>query len=239
MLQGVLLAPPAHRFSFGERHVHHPADRVRHCLGIFRRAGDATAALRHEAICAWARERGLGTHLDGARLFNAVVASGIAAADWAQHFDTVSICFSKGLGAPVGSALLGTREQIRKARRHRKVLGGGMRQAGILAAAAHYALEHHVERLADDHAMARRLGEAISALDGLSLTSGDVATNMVIFQVAPELGTAAEFAARLDAEGARMLAIGPREIRAVTHLDLPPEADRRAAEILAGVVQAS
>ncbi len=102
-------------------------------------------------ICRWAHDSDLATHLDGARLFNAVVATGISARDWSQHFDTVSVCFSKGLGAPVGSALAGPKELIAKARRARKLFGGGMRQAGVIAAAALYALEHHVERLADDH----------------------------------------------------------------------------------------
>src|SRR3954471_9638572 len=109
-----------------------------------------------EAICTWAHENELKTHLDGARLFNAVVATGIAARDWAQHFDTVSVCFSKGLGAPVGSALAGPRNLIKQARRARKLFGGGMRQAGVLAAAALYAIDHHVERLADDHAHAKK-----------------------------------------------------------------------------------
>src|SRR6202000_2319058 len=101
-----------------------------------------------ERICQWGHANGLLTHLDGARLFNAVVATGISAAQWAQHFDTVSVCFSKGLGAPVGSAIVGTKALMAKAHRARKLFGGGMRQAGIIAAGALYALEHHIERLA-------------------------------------------------------------------------------------------
>ena len=112
-------------------------------------------------ICRWAHEQGLATHLDGARLFNAVVATGISARDWSQHFDTVSVCFSKGLRRPIGSALAGPKDLIAKARRARKLFGGGMRQAGIIAAAALYALEHHVERLADDHAHAKILADAV------------------------------------------------------------------------------
>ncbi|HZT81959.1 MAG TPA: GntG family PLP-dependent aldolase, partial [Gemmataceae bacterium] len=104
-----------------------------------------------QAISAWARRAGLATHLDGARLWNAVVATGVPAQEWARHFDSVSVCFSKGLGAPVGSALAGPRDFVAKARRTRKLFGGGMRQAGVLAAAALYALDHHVERLAEDH----------------------------------------------------------------------------------------
>ena len=147
-------------------------------------------------MCRWAHEHGLATHLDGARLFNAVVATGTSAADWAKHFDTVSICFSKGLGAPIGSAIVGSHEIMRPARRHRKVFGGGMRQAGIIAAAALYALDHNIPRLADDHANARRLAELIREIDGLSLTPPEIDSNIVIFSVDPALGTADEFAER-------------------------------------------
>ena len=143
-------------------------------------------------ICGWAAENGLARHLDGARLFNAVVATGIPAADWASHFDTVSVCFSKGLGAPVGSALCGPADLIRQARRHRKALGGGMRQAGIIAAGALYALEHHIDRLAEDHDNARILADAIRETPGLTLDPDIVDTNIVIFEVDPELGTAAD-----------------------------------------------
>ena len=183
-------------------------------------------------ICGWAAENGLARHLDGARLFNAVVASGISAADWAAHFDTVSVCFSKGLGAPVGSALCGPADLIRQARRHRKALGGGMRQAGIIAAGALYALEHHIERLAEDHANARILAEAVRATPGLKLDPEVVDTNIVIFEVDPELGTAAAFCARLRDEGVWMNAIAPQRIRAVTHLDVSREAGRTRGQVL-------
>jgi len=183
-------------------------------------------------ICAWAKENGLRRHLDGARLFNAVVASGIAARDWAQNFDTISVCFSKGLGAPVGSALCGPAELIKDARRHRKPFGGGMRQAGIIAAGALYALEHHVDRLADDHAMAQRMAEAIESVDGLTVATPDVPTNMVYFDVEERLGTAPAFASRLDQAGIRMLALSMTQIRAVTHIDLDVDAAERAGVIL-------
>ena len=130
-------------------------------------------------IARWAREHNLAMHLDGARLMNAVVATGHPAREWAQHFDTVSICFSKGLGAPVGSALAGSADAIRRARRLRKLFGGGMRQAGILAAAALYALEHHVDRLSEDHANARVLADAFAGTEGFALESGPVETNLV------------------------------------------------------------
>src|SRR5262249_14937915 len=153
----------------------------------------------------------------------AVVATGIPASDWAGHFDTVSICFSKGLGAPVGSALCGPADLIRRARRLRKPLGGGMRQAGIIAAGALYALENNVERLAEDHAHARLIAEAIRKAPGLSLDPEFVDTNIVFFKVDEELGTAAAFCARLRDEGVHMMALGPQRIRAVTHLDVSRE----------------
>jgi threonine aldolase len=183
-------------------------------------------------ICGWAADNGLARHLDGARLFNAVVATGISASDWAGHFDTVSVCFSKGLGAPVGSAICGPTDLIRQARRLRKALGGGMRQAGIIAAGALYALEHHIERLVEDHRSARLLADAIRETPGLKLNPDLVETNIVIFDVAPELGTAAAFTARLRDRGVLMNATAPQRIRAVTHLDVSREQVQRAAEVL-------
>ncbi len=190
------------------------------------------------AICQWAESRGLRRHLDGARLFNAAVATGIPAADWAQHFDTVSVCFSKGLGAPVGSALAGTGELIQLARRHRKVFGGGMRQAGIIAAGALYALEHHVDRLADDHASARILASAVRQCEGLTLQPEQIDTNIVIFRVDPALGTAAALVEALRQQGVLVLATSPEKIRAVTHLDVDERQVRRAGTILQQIVQA-
>jgi threonine aldolase len=183
-------------------------------------------------ICRWAREHGLRTHLDGARLFNAVIASGIAADQWAQHFDTISVCFSKGLGAPVGSALVGTRELIAEARRHRKLFGGGMRQAGIIAAGALYALQHHRERLAEDHEHARVIAQAVRESKGLALSPDTIDSNMVIFEVDTSLGTAAQFTATLKAHGVWMLAVSPTLVRAVTHLDVSRDEALAAAQII-------
>jgi threonine aldolase len=183
-------------------------------------------------ICAWAESHGLRRHLDGARLFNASVATGIPPADWSRHFDTVSVCFSKGLGAPVGSALAGPRELIHLARRHRKVFGGGMRQAGIIAAGALYALEHHIDRLADDHATARILADAVRQCAGLRLDPEQVDTNMVIFRVDPALGTAADMVGALRERGVLVLATSPVKIRAVTHLDVDEAQVRRAGQII-------
>ncbi len=185
-----------------------------------------------EAICHWAHTHGLKTHLDGARLLNAVVATGIDASRWAQHFDTVTICFSKALGAPVGSALAGPSDLMREALRKRKVLGGGMRQAGVLAAAALYALDHHVNRLAEDHANAQRLAEGIRKIPQLQLDPDQVDTNMVFFNVDPAWGTAAQLSAVLGQQGLLMLPTGPQTLRAVTHLDVDHHAVTRALHLL-------
>ena len=170
---------------------------------------------------ALARERGLNTHLDGARVFNAAVASaaegqGVLARlrEIADHFDSLSVCFSKGLGAPVGSALCGSQELINRARRIRKMAGGGLRQAGLLAACALHALDHHVDRLADDHANARRLAEGLSGMEGLTVKSAE--TNIVFVDVADGRGPAL-----LDfLKANRVLATGLIGLRFVTHLDV-------------------
>jgi threonine aldolase len=183
------------------------------------------------AVRAWAGKHSLAMHLDGARLWNAIVATGVPAATWAAEFDTVSVCFSKGLGAPVGSALVGPRELIVVGRRIRKLFGGGMRQAGVLAAAALYALEHHVDRLAEDHRNARTIAEAVASTPGLRL-QGEVQTNLVFFEVDRALGTAAEMVTRLAGQGVAVLATAPQTIRAVTHLDVSAaQAERAAAAI--------
>jgi threonine aldolase len=184
-------------------------------------------------IARWAREHNLSIHCDGARLMNAVVASGHSASEWAQHFDTVSICFSKGLGAPVGSALVGSAQAIRRARRLRKLFGGGMRQAGILAAGALYALENHVDRLREDHANAKLLADAFAATEGFALESGQVETNLVWVTVDPSVGTAAEVVTYLRSRNILMAAIGSQIIRACTHLDI----SREETEYAAGVIR--
>jgi threonine aldolase len=192
-----------------------------------------------EEICRWARASGLRTHLDGARLYNASLATGIEPTRWAEHFDTVSVCFSKGLGAPAGSALCGPKDLIAEALRHRKVLGGGMRQAGVLAAAALYALEHHVERLAEDHANARRLAQGIRQIENVRLVSEQVDTNMIFFRVDPAWGTADQFSEKLKQRGLLMLATSPTNIRAVTHLDVDSADVDQAVEIINRVADKS
>ena len=186
------------------------------------------------SVLAAAAEHGLRTHLDGARLLNAVVASGVPASTWAGAFDTAWIDFSKGLGAPVGAALAGSAELIEEAFRLKHRLGGAMRQAGIVAAAGLYALEHHVERLAEDHARARRLAEGLAALPGVEIDAATVETNIVIFGVAD----APAFADALDARGVRIGAIGPRRLRAVTHLDVGDDGIERALDAARDVLGA-
>lgn len=181
---------------------------------------------------ALARRHGLACHLDGARLFNAAVASGVAVAEIARPFDSVSVCFSKGLGAPVGSALCGSREFIARARRTRKMLGGGMRQVGVLAAAALHALDHHVDRLADDHANARRLAAGLGRIDGLRVI--DSPTNIVFAEVAGGRGTA--LLARLQQRG--VLATGLIGLRFVTHLDVDAAGIDRAVAAVADFMSA-
>lgn len=179
-----------------------------------------------EALSRWARERGLAVHLDGARLFNAVVASGVAARRWAACADTVSICLSKGLGAPVGTCLVGDAEAINRARWVRKRLGGGMRQAGILAAAGIHALERHVDRLADDHAVAKEIATGLSALEGIEVDVEKVETNIVLVRVVAPGLTAPDLVRAAEENGVRSFDSSPTVIRLVTHLDVPRDAGR-------------
>jgi threonine aldolase len=180
------------------------------------------------AVAAFAREHGLGLHLDGARLWNAHVATGTPLAELAAPFDTVSVCLSKGLGAPVGSVLVSSAARIAEARVWRKRYGAGMRQAGIIAAAGLYALQHHVSRLADDHARARRLAEALGA------DPAAVPTNIVVLDVADAAGVAVKAAA----DGVLVSALGPRFLRLVTHLDVDDDGLDRAIEVLRPLVAA-
>ena len=160
--------------------------------------------------------QGLRLHLDGARFWNACIATGIPEAEYAAPFDTVSVCFSKGLGAPVGSALVGSRDLIQRARRFRKMFGGGMRQAGILAAGALYAVHHHRDRLAEDHANAQRLAAGLQQIEGIVINLADVQTNLVYFKTTEV--PAAALAAKLSEMGVGILSTGPHKLRAVTNL---------------------
>lgn len=172
------------------------------------------------AIRAVADDCGLRMHLDGARLMNACVATGLSPTTYADYFDTVSMCFSKGLGAPVGSIVAGTKETIRRVHRFRKMFGGGMRQSGLLAAAAIYALDNHVDRLAEDHANAKRLALSIANMTGVRVDLNSVQTNIVYFDLLEGVGTAKWLCDVLREQGVWMMAIGQQRIRAVTHLDV-------------------
>jgi len=207
------------RAALRPRNLHFPPTKLVCVENTHNRGGGAVWPLAQTAeVADAARQAALALHLDGARLWNASVATGVPEREYARHFDSVSVCFSKGLGAPVGSALAGTAAFIARARRFRKMFGGGMRQAGLLAAAALYALEHHRDRLAEDHAHARRLAEGLAALPGIVLDPATVETNLVLFRVTAM--PAPDLAARLQEAGVHVLASGPDTIRAVMHLDV-------------------
>ncbi len=183
------------------------------------RAGGAVVPLEAlRALADAAHAHGARLHLDGARLWNASVATGIPVREWAATVDSLMMCFSKGLGAPVGSILVGDGALIRRARRTRKRWGGGMRQVGILAAACLHALDHHIERLVDDHRRARALAEGLARLSGLSVVSPD--TNIVFLEIEERSVDLDAVMARLESRGVRMARYGPRRLRAVTHLDV-------------------
>jgi threonine aldolase len=184
-----------------------------------------------------ARKLGVALHLDGARLLNAAVATGVPAAQLAAPFDTATLCFSKGLGAPVGSVIAGSHDLILRAHRYRKMLGGGMRQAGILAAGALHALSHHVARLAEDHANARVLAEGIADLPGVHVDVARVQTNIVLVELSAERPSAAQVVAALEARDVLALAFGPRRIRLVTHLDVDRAACTRAVHAIGAVLK--
>ena len=185
-----------------------------------------------DGLRALSNERGIPLHIDGARIFNAVVASGIAPAEWGRRCDSLSFCLSKGLGCPVGSMLMGTREFIKRARRLRQIYGGGWRQAGILAAAGLHALDHHVERMAEDHANAKWFAERVSAMQGVELVYADTQTNLVFLDVAPS-GLAAEtISQRLRERGVALAMRGGTTFRAVTHLDVTRADVEQAARAL-------
>lgn len=183
-----------------------------------------------EQVAATAREHGIPMHLDGARLLNAVVATEVPARRWAELFESVSICFSKGLGAPVGSVLCGSRAFITKAHRYRKILGGGMRQAGIIAAGALFALQHHIDDLRLDHERAQTLASALAEYGSVMLEPSDVHTNIVIFGIDSDFASAEEIERRLAAAGVLAFAVSSHQVRLVTHRDLTDENMGRALD---------
>jgi len=198
------------------RDIHYPRTSLVCLENTHNRGGGKVWPIEQIAeVTAAARDVGAKTHLDGARLWNASVASGIAEADYASHVESVAVCFSKGLGAPVGSAIAGDAEFVALAKRFRKMLGGGMRQAGVIAAGAIYGLEHNRDRLAEDHANAKRLAEGLAQIDGIEVDPAMIETNLVYFNVP---GRAAQLSAGLEAEGVLLLGDGS-SCRAVPNLE--------------------
>jgi threonine aldolase len=197
---------------------------------VVREAGSYYTSKQVATVSDWARSKGLKMHLDGARLFNALAETGDKPSDYGKYFDTISICLSKGLGAPVGSVLLCSKELEYKARRMRKVFGGGMRQAGFIAAAGSYAIDNHINRLKEDHIRARKLAEVIKGLKWVeSLMPVD--TNIVIFRISERL-TPDTVLKGLAAQGVRAVKFTAREIRMVTHLDFDDEKLNHTIEVL-------
>ncbi|QNH63553.1 threonine aldolase family protein [Hymenobacter sediminicola] len=211
--------------------VHYPTTSLISLENTHNRGGGSCYELTElEAIAEVSQRHRIPLHLDGARIFNALVATGQQATEYGRLFDTISVCLSKGLGAPVGSVLLGSQAFIQKTKRIRKVMGGGMRQAGYLAAAGLYALEHNVERLRDDHRRARQLGTSLQAQPYVAEVL-PVETNLVIFRLRPDM-PAEKFLAYLEQEGIRASSFGPQMIRFVTHLDIDDTMLQRVESVL-------
>lgn len=225
--------PEMVRAAIRTDNIHNPISRLVVLENTSNKGGGTFYSLPEiAAIAAVCQENGLSFHLDGARVFNALTETGEAPQQYGKYFDSISLCLSKGLGAPVGSVLLGSREFIRKCRRIRKAMGGGMRQAGYLAAAGIYALDHQVQRLAEDHRRARQLEAALLTCPFVESVL-PVATNIVIFTLVADL-TTTRFLETLRAKGILALDFGPRQIRLVTHLDFTAE----MADYTIGVLQA-
>jgi threonine aldolase len=214
-------------------HMLYPATTLVEIENTHNRSGGIVFPQQEAAtICEAAAAHGIATYLDGARLWNAAVASGLTPAQCAAPFDLVSVAFSKGLGAPAGSLLAGSKEAIQRCVRCRRTLGGAMRQVGLLAAAALYALDHNMQRLAEDHANARTIAESIAASKGIRLDLATVQTNIIVFHMAPSAPSAADFAVRARERGLLVSIFGPRTIRVVTHLDVTRQQCERAAQLM-------
>ena len=219
-------------------HVTYPPTTLVEIENTHNRAGGVVFPQDEAArVGAAAAERGIATYLDGARLWNAAVASGRSVAELAAPFDLVSVALSKGLGAPGGSVLAGAGDIIARAHRHRRMLGGAMRQVGIFAAAGLYALDHHLSRLAEDHRHARLLAECLAAGRNVILDMRTVQTNILVFELAPDAPDAATFVAQARKHGVLLFAFGPRRLRVVTHLDVSADQVVRAGGILLGLTQ--
>jgi threonine aldolase len=230
--RGILLAE-AIEAAIRPSDIHQPPSRLVCLENTHNRGGGSTYTVEQtRSIANLTSSHNIRVHLDGARLFNAALANHTTVDDFANQVDTVSICFSKALGAPVGSVLCGPADFIEEARRYRKMLGGGMRQVGILAAACLYAMDNHVDRLVEDHDNARKLALGLAQIPGIQINPHSVATNIVLFDVAGTGVGADLLAERLKAEGVLTIPFGPTTIRAVTHMDVSAAEIDKALEII-------
>jgi len=221
--RGVITAADV-RMRIRTRDVHNPRTRLVSVENTHNRAGGAIFPLDEiKRIRDVANEHGLMMHLDGARIWNAHVATGIPLREYASYFDSVSACFSKGLGCPVGSIVIGSREFVNRAHRVRKLFGGGLRQAGILAAAAIYALDHNIERLREDHDNAYYLATKLAEIPGIQIDMESARTNIVIMDIAGTGRIPEDVVAQLKARDLLAVVFGPTRIRCVTHLDVSRE----------------
>ena len=217
--------------------VHFPRSRLICLENTHNRCyGSALTPRYTESVAKLAGERGLRIHLDGARIFNAAVALGVDIKELTHHADSVSFCLSKGLSSPIGSIICGSGEFIAEARRNRKVLGGGTRQSGIIAAAGIEALEHMVDRLAEDHQNARRLAEGIARIQGLSLDLEKIQTNIVYFDMADDRFTAGKLVTQLADRGIKILQVAPERLRAVTHYGISADDIDSALAVISEVM---
>jgi threonine aldolase len=220
------------------QNIHSPRNRIVSLENTHNRAGGTIYPINIiEEIKAVADKHGLWMHLDGARIWNAHVAASVSLDKYASYFDSVSVCLSKGMGAPIGSILLGNRGFIEKARRTRKMFGGGMRQVGILAAAGIYALENNITRMAYDHMNAGNLAKSLDRLPGLSVDMETVQTNIVVVDIDPEKMSVDRFISKLAENGVLCVPFGPNRVRFVTHLDVDEEDCRKAASAVEKVMK--
>jgi len=232
-----LLSPEAVEAVIRPRELHFPPTTLL-CLEQTHNVGGGSVYpfRTMERIVEVGRKQGLALHLDGARLFNAVIKTGVSAAEHARLFDTVSFCLSKGLGAPVGSMIVSDRDRIARLRRLRKVFGGGMRQVGILAAAGIYALEHHINRLAEDHENAKRLAQSLATIPGVMVDVEATETNMVLYKVPQAKDSTDVILRKCKEAGLLFNAVGDRAFRLVTHLDVTSGDVAEAGKIFSRVL---
>ena len=226
------------KFAVRHEDVHYPQTCLACLENTHNRAGGIILPLENiKEISGFARSQELKLHLDGARLWNASVETGVSLEEYCKYFDSVSLCFSKGLGAPAGSIVVGDKDFIEQVHYYRKVYGGGMRQVGILAAACIYAVENHFQRMADDHQRAKQFAKAISEIPVIKVDLETVQTNIIVFDVDIPNFKAEDFLVRLQENGVLMLEIDPNRIRAVTHLDLTDEDIDIAVDVIRNLLK--